>query len=96
MTNNRSARCNGAGNGGCATLMKQLQAVDFSLYELVLYLDAYPESEEAKAMYQKLLNERTRLADAYEKQCGPLTAFGNHQDGWKWTEGPWPWEADAN
>ena len=97
MTNERNARGNGtAGNGGCATLMKQLQAVDFSLYETVLYLDAYPESEEAKATYQKLLNERTRLADAYEKQCGPLTAFGNHQDGWKWTEGPWPWEADAN
>ena len=98
MINNRNARCNScaAGGGECSTLMKQLQAVDFSLYELVLYLDAYPDSAEAMKYYQKLMKERARLRDSYQSQCGPLTMYGNQGNTWDWTEGPWPWEAEAN
>lgn len=99
MINNRSTRCNSEAAGGgtnCRQLMKQLRAVDFSLYEVVLYLDGYPESEEAMKLYRNLLNERRRLAEAYESQCGPLTMNGNHGGTWNWTKGPWPWEPDAN
>ena len=94
----RGCRGNGqCGNrGDCGTLMQKIREVDFSLTETVLYLDAYPCSAEAMQHYHKLMAERTRLVEAYEKQCGPLTMYGNQGNTWDWTEGPWPWEAEAN
>ncbi len=83
------------GNGGndCAKLMKQLQTVDFALYEVILYLDAYPEDCEALNTYHMLLARRRKLAAAYEETCGPLTAWGNvNTASWDWVKGPAPWE----
>ena len=80
----------------CRATMNKLRAVDFALTETVLYLDAYPDSEEAMKLYCKLVGERNQLIDAYESKCGPLTMYGNNGSIWNWTEGPWPWEAEAN
>ena len=57
--------------------MNQLQQLDFALHETVLYLDAYPNCAAALAYYHQLLAERTRVAEEYERGCGPLTAYGN-------------------
>lgn len=99
--NNRYARCNsanGQGNGAnrCHTLMNRIRAVDFALNETVLYLDAYPDSAEAMRYYQKMVKERKQLMEAYERECGPVTMYGNTSNTWDWLSGPWPWEADAN
>lgn len=98
MINNRNSRNNNHNHDGqnCRTVMNRLRAVDFALTETVLYLDAYPESAEAMKFYHKLVNEREQLINTYESKCGPLTMYGNHGGTWDWTEGPWPWEADAN
>ena len=100
MINNRYARCNSAnvqGNGTrCQTLMNRIRTVDFALNETVLYLDAYPESAEAMKYYQALVKERAQLMDAYERECGPVTMYGNIGNTWDWLRGPWPWEPDAN
>ena len=97
--NARSCACRGGGcgnGGGCRRIMDQLRAVEFAITETVLYLDAYPDCREAMEQYRKLVTERDRLVGAYESQCGPLTMYGNAKNGWEWTEGPWPWEAEAN
>ncbi len=81
----------------CRSLKKRMQAVDFAIVETVLYLDAYPESREAMAYYQKLIAEREMLADSIHTQCGPTTARDNKDPGeWDWIKGPWPWQAEAN
>ena len=80
----------------CRDMMNKLRAVDFALTETVLYLDAYPDSDEAMRLYCELVSERNQLIDAYESKCGPLTMYGNNGSTWNWTEGPWPWEAEAN
>ncbi|MBQ9780586.1 MAG: spore coat protein CotJB [Clostridia bacterium] len=77
----------------CAKLKKQLQTVDFALYEIILYLDAYPEDCEALNTYHMLLARRKKLACEYETLCGPLTAWGNvSTTSWDWVKGPSPWE----
>ena len=77
----------------CAKMKKQLQTIDFALYEVILYLDAYPDSAEALNTYHLLLARRKRLAAAYEQTCGPLTAWGNISTAsWDWVKGPAPWE----
>ena len=85
------------GRGNCRARMKDLQALDFALVETVLYLDAYPENRQALAYYHQLLRQREETVEAYEKNCGPITVYGNRsQTSWDWVEGPWPWEPDAN
>ena len=81
----------------CQKLMQQIRAVDFALYEVVLYLDVYPESCEALNTYHKLVARQKALYEQYQASCGPITASGNASTtAWNWTDGPFPWEASAN
>ena len=81
----------------CQKLMEQIRAVDFALYETVLYLDVYPHSCDALETYHKLKAQQKELYREYEALCGPLTAFGNEsQTSWDWMGKPFPWEYDAD
>ena len=81
----------------CKSLLRELQLLDFSIYDTVLYLDAYPDSKEALEYYKTLLQERRSLAEQYEENCGPLTNCGVRNSAvWDWTKLPWPWELGAN
>jgi spore coat protein JB len=94
---NRACGC-GSGHVSihCKKLMEQLRAVDFALYETVLYLDAYPHSCDALETYRKLQAQRDALRKEYEEVYGPLTAFGNSSStSWDWMNPPFPWEYDA-
>lgn len=83
----------GQDTGDCHKLLRQIQTVDFALYEVILYLDAYPEDCEALATYHKLLTRRNTLVAAYEETCGPITAFGNvSTTSWDWVKTASPWE----
>ena len=101
----RSGGCGcGCGHSGknpsgdaCKRLMEQIRAVDFALYETVLYLDVYPHSCEALETYHKLRAQSEALRREYEETCGPLTAFSNRSDtSWDWMDQPFPWEYDAD
>ena len=101
-TSNRG-RCgcnNGCDNGngnGSTRLMDQIRAVDFALYETVLYLDVYPHSCDALETYRKLKAQSEALHAEYEASHAPLTAFGNKSDtSWDWMNKPFPWEYDAD
>ena len=84
-------------NRSCTDQLELLRAIDFAIQETVLYLDAYPNSSEALAYYHKLIEQRTQVAEYYERHCGPLTFYGNvSKNSWDWTASPWPWEVDAN
>ena len=90
----------GHAHGGCDghrnKLAEKIQSVDFSLYEVILYLDVYPHSCDALETYHKLKAQREALHAEYEKTYGPLTPFGNQSHtSWDWFDGPFPWEYDA-
>ena len=88
--------CEGLGAfSRCKKLMEQIRAVDFALYETVLYLDVYPHSCDALETYRKLKARSEALHAEYEASHGPLTAFGNRGDSWDWMSKPFPWEFDA-
>ncbi len=77
--------------------MEQIRAVDFALYETILYLDVYPNSCEALTTYHKLRAQSEELHRAFESTVGPLTAFGNESTtSWDWMRKPFPWEYDAD
>lgn len=82
----------------CKQKLKKLQAIDFSIAETILYLDAYPKSAEALKYFKMLKDEREKLlAEMKNEKCHPITAQGADVNGeWNWTNAPWPWEPEAN
>ncbi|GAM13880.1 spore coat protein CotJB [Mesobacillus selenatarsenatis] len=74
--------------------MEELQAVDFVLVDLTLYLDTHPEDYDAINQFNQFAKERRRLKKVVESMYGPLQQFGNSYSGypWNWDDGPWPWQ----
>lgn len=92
----RREGCGCDGDHG-SRLMDQIRAVDFALYETVLYLDVYPHSCDALETYHKLKAQSEALHKEYETTHAPITAFGNHSTAsWDWMSKPFPWEYDAD
>ncbi|MBQ8331084.1 MAG: spore coat protein CotJB [Clostridia bacterium] len=74
------------------TALQQIRETGFALHELVLYLDTHPANRKALSLYKTYKKKYDELYAAFEKNHGPLTAFGVHGDRWTWTEHPWPWQ----
>lgn len=78
-------------------LLRRIQAVDFALYETVLYLDGHPKNKKALAFYCKHRDMAKALREEFETKYGPLGITGNQSDcSWHWVDQPWPWEKEAN
>jgi spore coat protein JB len=75
-------------------LMEELQAVDFVLVDLTLYLDTHPEDQQAIIQYNNFAKARKQLKRKIESIYGPLQQYGNSYVGypWNWDDGPWPWQ----
>ena len=71
----------------------ELQALQFVVTELGLYLDTHQDDAEAAQLFQQY----TRLVEEgkrrYESLYGPLTQCNALQNGmYTWLNDPWPWE----
>ncbi|MGG1660194.1 spore coat protein CotJB [Brevibacillus sp. NRS-1366] len=75
-------------------LLEELQAIDFVLVELNLYLDTHPTDVNAIEQFNQLTQKRWSLANEYETLYGPLQNFGRSYSGypWQWNDVPWPWQ----
>ena len=94
---NSCQRCRSNNHGGCNSLMRELQKIDFALYETVLYLDAYPYNKEALEYYHSLVHQRALVVTELENGGTPISACGNvSHTSWDWITSPWPWELSAN
>lgn len=73
--------------------LAELQALEFVLVELALYLDTHADDGEAFALYQQYADMERQARTAYEAAHGPLTLSAAAQgDSWSaWLKGPWPW-----
>ncbi|MGO4886413.1 spore coat protein CotJB [Anaerobacillus sp. MEB173] len=75
-------------------LMEQLQAIDFVLVELTLYLDTHPNDVEAIRQFNTCAKQRKYIKRQVEAIYGPLQQYGNSYSGcpWNWNDSPWPWQ----
>ncbi|CAM3368332.1 MULTISPECIES: spore coat protein CotJB [Paenibacillus] len=83
-----------AGDPKYYELLEQLQALDFVLVELNLYLDTHPDDLKSIEQFNKLTQERTILAKHFQELYGPLQNFGRAYSKYpfEWAQGPWPWQ----
>lgn len=77
------------------TLMTELQAEDFALYETALYLDGHPEDEAALAYLQQQEECVAKLRLAVEETGYPLSFTGGRSCEYNWVTEPWPWQKGA-
>lgn len=72
--------------------LSELQALDFVVHELVLYLDTHPDDTEAFQLYRQYAATAQEARRQYEAANGPLTAANPGNAGrYVWPDDPWPW-----
>lgn len=72
----------------------ELQALEFVLLELGLYLDTHQADEEAFALFQQYAALEKAGREKYEAMYGPitLTAVAGQKNFSSWIKNPWPWD----
>ncbi|UQD53097.1 spore coat protein CotJB [Bacillus methanolicus] len=75
-------------------LLEEIQAIDFVLVELTLYLDTHPDDYQAMQQFNQYAQYSKQLKQAFEAKFGPLQQFGNSftDAKWSWGTTPWPWQ----
>ena len=75
-------------------MLHELQAIDFVLVELNLYLDTHPQDAQALEQFNTYAQHRQTLRNQFEQEFGPLMHFGHSYSAypWQWMETPWPWQ----
>ena len=79
------------------TPMTELQALNFAIQELALYLDTHRDDREALELYRKYQLLYDRCREEYQKQHGPMNHLDNSDKScYSWLDDPWPWEYCKN
>ena len=74
------------------TPLSELQALEFVLVELGLYLDTHKDDAEAMELYRQYAALEKSARERYEAQYGPVTQPATAQaKTWTWIKDPWPW-----
>jgi len=76
------------------TLLEEIQAIDFVIVELNLYLDTHPHDYDAIRQFNENTEISMRLKVEFEQKFGPLMNFGRSYSNYpfSWIDTPWPWQ----
>jgi len=74
-------------------LMKRIQEVQFTMIDLMLYLDTHPCDNFAIERYNMAAEELHDLQVLYSEKFGPIMWGSiNEGDTWLWAEEDFPWD----
>lgn len=75
----------------------ELQALEFVITELGMYLDTHQNDEEAFALYKQYVKLAKEGRARYIAMYGPLVQTDAAKDSsYTWLNDPWPWEYSGN
>lgn len=75
------------------TAMHQIQALNFAISELGLYLDTHKDDQEALELFNQYVEQYEMALQRMEERSGPRFQMSAGMTGtYRWTEGPWPWD----
>ncbi|SOB99620.1 spore coat protein JB [Ureibacillus xyleni] len=74
--------------------LEEIQAIDFVIVELNLYLNTHPNDLEAIKQFNECSKKSMQLKVEFEKKFGPLMNFGRSYANYPWDldDTPWPWQ----
>ena len=77
-------------------VMQDLQAVNFAITELGLYLDTHADDEEAVQLFNQYVEQYEMLRQQAEDSGIALTQMESAAGGsYTWLDDPWPWDAET-
>lgn len=79
------------------TRMLEITKKSSAAHDLSLFLDVFPDDNEAIKLFNYYRAETNRLIGDYERKYGPLKMSSEALEAypWAWDNQPWPWEVDA-
>lgn len=79
------------------TKLSELQAIDFAIQELALYLDTHRDDQEALELYRQYQQMHFNCRNEMSKRYGPMNHMEKaDRDEYGWLNDPWPWEYVKN
>ena len=79
------------------TPMTELQALNFAIQELALYLDTHRDDSEALALYRSYQKMYDHCLEEFRKHHGPMNHTRTSESkNYDWLDDPWPWEYCGN
>lgn len=77
--------------------LAELQALEFVVAELGMYLDTHPSDQEAFDLFQKYAAMEKSARETYQAKFGPLTQSASaNGENYQWLKEPWPWNYAQN
>ncbi len=79
-------------NNVVKTPLNELQALEFVVTELGLYLDTHPNDEEAFYVFKQYVELEKEARKAFTEANGPLfQTDAARSETYTWAQDPWPW-----
>lgn len=81
-----------------ATLLTNIDSLEFALTDLALYLDINPDNEFMLKQFNNIRVGMNELIYEYQKKYGPLCLNNDalNKYPYTWIKSPWPWESESN
>lgn len=76
-------------------LMREINANQFAMWELHIYLDTHPGDCAAAVKMEEYRKTTNKLVAKYEEEYGPINENTQNTNRWAWIAEPWPWELDG-
>lgn len=77
--------------------LTEVQALDFVVHELGLYLDTHPDDQEAFTLFQQYTAMAKEAQARSVSKNGPLQQTDAAADSrYTWLDSPWPWDNAVN
>lgn len=73
-------------------MMRRIQALGFTLWELHLYLDTHYNDAQALEKAKETEEKLNTYTAEYESQFGPLSYNMDNGSACGWLKDPWPWD----
>ena len=75
----------------------ELQALEFVVLELGIYLDTHPDDMEAFDLFKQYAAMEKAAKETYEAKFGPLMKSSAATGAsYRWLQDPWPWNYQQN
>lgn len=79
------------------TPLTELQALNFAIQDLALYLDTHRDDCEALELYRAYQKMYEKCREEYKRKHGPLNhGIASDNQCYDWLDDPWPWEYCRN
>lgn len=79
-----------------AEILTNIDALEFAMQDLNLYLDMNPNDSKMIELYNYYLKQNKDFLSIYQNKYGPILLDSESIKGgrWDWINSPWPWEGN--